>query len=126
MLLKPAVMAAILAGVAVVAFVVGWAVENWRKSGAIEKLRGENALLVAAGGKCAIDVKNTRAAMEALADAANRRIQEAEEAMRQAEPAAQERSQTILRIKALPPVPIDKQCEAIQAEQAAYVAERRK
>lgn len=119
------VIAAIVAGMLFVSFGTGFAIENWRKGAEIERLKGQNELLQSAGGKCATDIKNVRAAMQAIAAEADERVHQAEEAMNKVEPQVKERTVTITKIKTLPPVPLDQQCEAIKEEQTEYVAWRR-
>jgi hypothetical protein len=129
LLLKPAVMPWIRAGIVLVlalgAVGAGWAIENWRKGAELEKLRGENTLLKAAGDKCREDVRNVRTAMQALMQEADKRELQALEAMRKVEPEVKTRTVTITKIKELPPVPLNMQCEAIKEEQIEYVQMRR-
>jgi len=124
MLLNPWILAGALGGVVLVSFGGGFAVENWRKGAEIEKLKGENSLLLSVGGKCQADVRQVREAMQALKDETARMKKEAEEAMRQAEPEVIERARTITKIKTLPTVKLDMQCEAVKHEQVEYVRRR--
>lgn len=126
LLLKPAVMAAILAGVVVLAFGAGWMVEGWRKGRVIERISGENTLLETAQRKCTIDVHNARQAVGEITRQVEQLEKLADQAMREAEPQVLERKATITRIRALPAVDAAKQCEAVMLEQAAYVRDRRK
>ena len=100
--------------IALVSFAGGFAVEHWRQGAEVEKLAGEKLLLVAAGDKCAADIENARSSMYSLAKELEERKEQAEEAMRRAEPGVQERIVTITKIKALPQVEAESQCEAIR------------
>jgi hypothetical protein len=53
------------------------------------------------------------------------RERQAQESMKEAQPQVEKRTAIITRIKALPAVPLDQQCEAIKQEQIEYVRERR-
>lgn len=125
LLIKPVVLAIVIAVSSAVSFGVGWAVENWRKGAELEKLRGENTLLSTASGKCELDVKNARAAMLALTAEAEERAKQAEDAMKQVQPKVETRSAIITKIKTMPVIAPDAQCEAIKQEQIDYVAWRR-
>jgi hypothetical protein len=127
--LKPALKAWICAGIilvlALVAVGAGWVIEHWRTGAEMEKLRGENTLLKAAGDKCREDVRNVRTAMQTLMQEADKRELQALEAMRKVEPEVKTRTVTITKIKELPPLPLNMQCEAIKEEQIEYVQMRR-
>ena len=125
LLISPALIAVIVAITSAVSFAGGRAVENWRKGAEVEKLRGYNKLLSTAGGKCEADVRNIRQAMQAIQAEAEDRAMIAEEAMRQAEPEVKQRTVTITKIKEMPVVALNMQCEAIEQEQAEYVAWRK-
>lgn len=125
LLISPALIAVIVVVASAVSFGAGWAVESWRKGAELEKLRGENTLLSTAGGKCEADVRNIRQAMQAVQDEAEERARLAEEAVKQAQPKIETRTRVITQIKTLPPVALNMQCEAIEQEQAEYVAWRK-
>jgi hypothetical protein len=116
--------AAMLLGVAVLAFAGGFAVADWRKSGELEKSRSESKLLTASNGKCKEDVQNVNAVVEAMILEAGDRERKAQEAMKQTEPVVEKRKATITRIRALPAVKPAMQCEAITQEQISYVQAR--
>ena len=123
--ITPLITVAVLAGTALVSFGAGYVVENWRTSADIERLQGQNTLLQTSAGKCEADIQNVRAAMMAIETASKERVRQAEEAMIQSEPEVRERTVTITKIKELPVVAPDEQCEAIRTEQIKYVKDRR-
>jgi hypothetical protein len=116
--------AGMLLAVAVLAFGGGFAVADWRKSGELEKSRSESKLLTASNNRCAADVQNVNAVVEAMILEAGDRERKAQEAMKQTEPIVEKRKATITRIRALPAVKPDMQCEAMSQEQIAYVQAR--
>jgi len=122
---SPAILGAILGAVALVAFGAGFALESWRTGAQIEKLKGENTLLTSFNDNCAADVQNVKTAMAALMQATDEIEIQAAEMMKKAEPQVKKRTATITRIKALPSVPVDMQCEAIKEEQKEYVQARK-
>lgn len=124
-LVKPAILAVVVAISSAVAFAAGYLVSNWRDGAQIERLSGQNKMLETVSGKCETDVKNIRGAMQAIQAEAEERVRQAEEAMNKIDPQVKERTVTITKIKTLPPVPMDQQCEAIKEEQTEYVAWRR-
>jgi hypothetical protein len=124
-MLSTEVLAAIISGVAVVAFGGGFMISDWRSDGEIEKLRADSQLLQSANRHCLADLKTVNTAVNNMIDAAAQRERNAQEAMREVQPQLERRKATITRIRSLPPVPVDRQCEAIQTEQIAYVQERR-
>lgn len=125
LLIKPVVLAIVIAVASAVSFGVGWAVENWRKGAELEKLRGDNAILSSTNSRCEADIRNARAAVRAIQAEAEDRARIAEEAMRQTEPEVKQRTVTITKIKEMPVVALNMQCEAIEQEQAEYVAWRK-
>lgn len=125
MLPLPAMLAIAAAVIAVLSFGGGFAVADWRANGKIEKIQGTNNQLTDANSKCAADIKNAQTAMQAMTAVSIEREKQAQEAQQQAQPQVQERRATITRIKALPTVALDMQCEAIKQEQIDYVIARR-
>lgn len=123
--LSPAIAIGIAIAIALLSFGGGFAIADWRMSGKVEKLQGNNNLLSDANSKCAVDVQNAQTAMQAMTAVSQERERQAQESMRQAQPQVEQRTATITRIRALPPVPLDQQCEAIKQEQIAYVKGRR-
>lgn len=123
--IKPWIITVAVAVASAISFAAGYVASNWHDGAQIERLKGQNELLQSAGGKCAADIKNVRTAMQAIAAEADERVRQAEEAMNKIEPQVKERTVTITKIKTLPPVPPDQQCEAIKEEQTEYVAWRR-
>ncbi len=124
-MLSTELLAAIISGVAVLAFGGGFMVSDWRSDGEIEKLRADSTLLKSANSRCATDLKTVNSAVNAMIDAAAQRERQAAEAMEQVRPQVEQRRATITRIRNLPAVPEPGQCEAIKAEQIAYVQARR-
>lgn len=125
MLPAPGIIAAILGAVALVSFGGGFLVSDWRSGGEIENLKGTNTVLQTVNGKCAADVQNAAIAMAAMKHAAQELERQAANSMREAEPHVERRTATITKIKALPSVAPDQQCEAIKREQIEYVQKRR-
>lgn len=125
LLIKPAVRAVIFAVLFAVAFVSGFVAANWRNGSQIQRLQGQNTVLSGANDQCAANVKNARAAVEAVRREAEERVKQAEEAIREAQPRIETRTAVITKIKELAPVAIDAQCEAIKREQVQYVTWRR-
>lgn len=123
--LSPAIAIGIAVAIAVLSFWGGFAIADWRMSGEVERVKGQNNQLTDANGKCAADIQNVQAAMQAMTAVSQERERQAQESMRQAQPQVEQRTATITRIRALPSVPLDEQCEAIKQEQIAYVRERR-
>lgn len=124
-LASPAILAVALGVAMAFAFGGGFALSDWRSSGTIEKLKGDKALLAAANGRCASTVENAAKAMKELQNAVAERERQARQSMQQAQPQVEQHQAVITRIKALPKVPLDQQCEAIRREQVAYVQGRR-
>jgi hypothetical protein len=123
--LSPAITIIIAIAIVVLSFGGGFAVADWRKSGQLEDLRGKNNQLVDANDRCAGDIKSAKAAMQAMTAVSQERERQAQESMKEAQPQVEKRTAIITRIKALPAVPLDQQCEAIKQEQIEYVRERR-
>lgn len=124
-MLSPGITAIVIGVMALLAFAGGFAVADWRKSGELEKVRSESKLLTASNQKCTEDVRNVNAVVQEMLDAAIEREQKAVEAMKEAEPIAKRHTAKIIKIRSLPAVPLDMQCEAITQEQIAYVQTRR-
>ena len=125
MISSPAIIAIVLAVFVTLAFSGGFAVSNWRASGEIQRLNSSNAVLAAANDKCATDIQDVRKAMDVVTAAAEVREKAAKVSMVVATRTADTHTAKAKQIKALPPVKIDKQCEAIQLEQIEYVRERK-
>jgi hypothetical protein len=98
---------------------------HWKDSGKITRLESDNSILKTDNGRCVTDIATVRKAMDAMTNVAAERERQAVEAQQQAQPQVKQRLTTITRIRALPPVPIDMQCEAIKQEQMEYVQARR-
>lgn len=125
LLASPTVLAIIFGVAVIAAFGGGFALADWRMSGKVERLNGDNALLKQANGRCASNIQAAAKAVSDLQAAVAERERQAEQSMQQAQPQVEQRKAVITRIKALPSVPVDQQCEAIKREQVAYVRERR-
>ena len=125
MISSPAIIAIVLAVFVTLAFSGGFAVSNWRASGEIQRLNSSNAVLSAVNDKCATDIQDVRKAMDAVTAAAAERQKAAEVSMVVATRTADVHTSKAKQIKSMPPIQIDKQCEAIRMEQIDYVRERR-
>ena len=98
---------------------------HWKASGTIAKLSSDNSILKTDNGRCVTDIASVRKAMDAMTAVSQERERQAVEAQQKAQPQVEQRRATITRIKALPAVPVDEQCEAIKQEQIDYVIARR-
>ena len=116
--------AAIIGGVAVAAFAGGFFIADWKADGEIERLKGSSALLTSANGKCSADLASVNTAVKNIMAEAIARERQAQEAMTQVQPEIERRTAKIIKIRSLPAVKLDMQCEAIEHEQIAYVASR--
>jgi hypothetical protein len=123
-MITPGITAIVIAVLAAVAFGGGFALADWRVSGQIARLNANNAILSAANLQCATDIQTARSAMAAIMAAAAAKEKRAEEAQRAAEPQAKQHTIRAKRYLALPPVPMNMQCEAIKQEQMLYVQGR--
>jgi hypothetical protein len=123
-MLSPAITAIIIGVVAALAFGGGFAIADWRKSGELERARSESKLLTASNNKCAEDVHNVNTAVQEMLNTAIDRERKAAQAVKEAEPVIEKRKAAITRIRALPAVRLDMQCEAITQEQIIYVQAR--
>jgi|SRR5687768_371732 len=121
----PAIAAIVIGVTAIAGFGGGFMVSDWRSGERIAKLEGTNSVLTSVNRQCETNVRNVHAAMAALTQAAEDLERQALAAMRQAEPEVKKRTATITKIKALPTVSPDGQCEAIKREQIEYVQMRR-
>lgn len=124
-MISPAITAIIIAVLAVIAFVGGFAVSDWRSAAEIRRINSDNALLSASNNKCASDVQSARIAMDALTAASATREKNAALAMRNAGAAAAKHVGRAKDIHSLPAVAPQNQCEAIAREQAEYIRTRR-
>lgn len=120
-----ATIAAIIAAVAFVSFGAGYAVESWHLGKNMEKLKGENTLLIQANDRCAGDIANAKTAMQQILTDTRQREQQAADAMQKAQPQVEQRQAVITKIKSKPEVALNMQCEAIKLEQIEYVKGRK-
>lgn len=125
MISSPAIAAIVIAVIAALAFSGGFAVSDWRSAAEIQRLNSNNAILSSANDKCATDIQSVRMAMDALKAASARRERDAAIAMRRAAKAAAKHTGKAGKIRSLPPVAPEHQCEALAREQLAYVKGRR-
>ena len=124
-MISPAITAIIIAVLAAVAFIGGFAVSDWRSAAEIRQLNSDNALLSASNNKCASDIQSVRAAIAGLTTASMSREKNAAAAMQQAGTAAAKHVSRAKDIRSRPPVAPQYRCEAITREQAAYIQTRR-
>ena len=124
-MISPTILAVVIAIFAGLSFTGGFVVSDWRSAARIQKLSSEITVLTAANGKCATDIKNAETAMTVITEAAKERERQATKSMEQAQPQVEQRMAVIRRIKVLPTVAPDQQCEAIKQEQIVYVNGRR-
>ena len=87
-MISPAITAIIIAVLAAVAFIGGFAVSDWRSAAEIRQLNSDNALLSASNNKCASDIQSVRAAIAGLTTASMSQGKNAAAAMQQAGTAA--------------------------------------
>lgn len=125
MISTSAITAVVIAVIAALAFSGGFALSDWRMALQIQRLNSNNAVLSAANDKCATDTQSVRRAMETLTAATAAREKNAASAMRSAAMAAAKHTNNVKKIRALPPVAPEKQCEVIGTEQIKYVQSRR-
>jgi hypothetical protein len=123
--LSPAISIAIAIAIFLVGLGGGALVMHWKDSGKITRLESDNSILKTDNGRCVTDIATVRKAMDAMTAVAAERERQAVEAQQQAQPQVEQHRATITRIRALPPVPMDMQCEAIKQEQIEYVTARR-
>jgi len=110
----------------------GWKTQGWRmgaqlevERGKVAKLQAENAVYAGANARCAVDVVAVQKAVKGVVDEGLRIAEQARVAMdRAAKTSAGHlgRAETILQ--QLPVAP-ERWCEAIMAEQRAYIDQRR-
>jgi hypothetical protein len=124
-MISPAITAIIIAVLAALAFVGGFAVSDWRSAAEIRRLNSDNALLSASNNKCAEDIQSVRTAMDALIATSATREKNAAAAMRNAGAAAAKHVRRAEDIRSLAPVASQHHCEAIAREQADYIRTRR-
>jgi len=110
----------------------GWTVNGWRLGtqvakleGRLEALIGENARVLAANQRCAIDVHAVNLAVAGIAKASDDLTRSANTAMAKADTAAGKLTASAADILARAPPAPGKECATIDAEQRAYVRERR-
>ena len=125
MISTPAITAIVIAVLVALAFSGGFALSDWRMASRIQQLNSNNAVLSAANDRCATDIQSAHMAMDALTAAAATREKAAAKGMRGAATAAAEHTSNDKKIRSLPPVTPDKQCEVISTEQVKYVRSRR-
>src|SRR5688500_5662676 len=124
--LTPTLAAIITIAIVVFSFSAGFTVESWRKGAEVTRLKSDNSVLTSANDNCVKDIASVKQAITAMTAVAAERARQAVEAMKQIQPEVQVHAARITRIKALPEVAINMQCEAIKQEQIEYVKERRK
>ena len=125
MISTPAITAIIIAVLVALAFSGGFALSDWRMASRVQQLNSNNAVLSAANDRCATDIQSAHMAMDALTATAAAREKDAAKAMRGAATAAAEHAGNARKIRSLPPVKPEKQCEVISVEQLKYVRSRR-
>ena len=99
-------------------------VSNWRAASEIQRLSSSNAVLSAANGKCAADIRSAHEAMDAVKEASIRREKDAAIAMRGAAKVAAKHTRRAKKTRFLPPVAPEYQCEVVVQEQIEYVKSR--
>lgn len=124
-MISPAITAIIIAVLTALAFGGGFAVSDWRDGRTVEKLQSDNAVLRAANDKCSADVQQVKKAVQAMESVAAERERQAAEQMQDTIPLVKQHQARITKIKALPAVKPEMQCEAIIQEQIEYVKTRR-
>ena len=124
MISSPAIIAIVLAVFVTLAFSGGFAVSNWRASGEIQRLTSSNAVFSAANDKCATDIAEVKKSIAVVTAAAAERQKAAAVSMVVASKTADVHTAKAKQIKLMPPIQLDKQCEAIRMEQIDYVRER--
>lgn len=124
-MISPGITAIIIAVLTALAFGSGFAVSDWRDGRKVEQLQSDKAILRAANDKCETDVQRVKQAVQAMESVAAEREKQAAEQMQDAVPLVKQHQARITKIKALPPVKLDMQCEAIIQEQIEYVKTRR-
>ncbi len=120
-----AITVVVIAVIAALAFSGGFALSDWRMALQMQRLSSNNAVLSAANDKCATDTQSVRTAVETLTATTAAREKNAASAMRSAAMEAAKHSSNVKKIRALPPVAPEKQCEVIGKEQIKYVQNRR-
>jgi hypothetical protein len=123
-MISPTILAIVIAVFAGLAFTGGFAVSDWRSASRIQRLNSENAMLSAANDKCTVDIQSVNKAMNELAASSARREKEAARAIRRAEADAARHTNHAKKIRTLPPVKPEYQCEVIVKEQIEYVQKR--
>ena len=108
----------------VVGGIVGGVITHWKDGAKIERLTSSNAVLEEANTRCATDIAEARKSIAAVTAAAAVREKAAEVSMVVASKTADVHTAKARQIKALPPVQLDMQCEAIRMEQIEYVGSR--
>jgi outer membrane murein-binding lipoprotein Lpp len=125
-MISPAITAIVIGIIATLAFGGGFALSDWRDSRKVERLESDKAILQASNEKCGEDVKQVKQAVQAMESVAAEKERQAAEAMQETVPEIKQHKARITKIKALPPVKPEMQCEAIKQEQIQYVQARRK
>jgi len=121
-----AIAAAVIAAVAGAAgFTTGWTVNGWRLGARIERLQGENTVYAGANARCGVNVAEVKAAVAGIVKAADERAEQARKGIQKAEAAAVVHINRAAGIIQRPPVPPEKQCDSVRAEQIEYVRMRR-
>jgi hypothetical protein len=123
-MISPTILAVVIAIFTGLAFTGGFAVSDWRSASRIQQLNSENAILSAANDKCIVDIQSVKKAMDELTASSVRREKDAARAIRRAEADAARHTNHAKKIRTLPHVKPEYQCEAIVKEQIEYVQKR--
>jgi hypothetical protein len=123
-MISPAITAIIIAVLATLAFVGGFAVSDWRSAAEIRGLSSDNAILGAANQRCETDINAVRSGIKTITEAVGKREEAARAAMVNAETQVATHTRAAQATKAAPPVPQDQQCAAIEREQIEYIQKR--
>lgn len=123
-MISPAITAIIIAVLVALAFGGGFALADWRMALQVQRLNSDNAMLSVANDKCATDIQSVRTALQTLTATAAAREKNASQAMRRAAPVAAKHTGNARKVRSLPPVAPERQCEMISREQISYVESR--
>lgn len=111
----------------------GWTVNGWRLgtkvadlNTKVTALESENAVFEAANKRCGVNVAEVREAVTGIVKLADARDAAARAAMDKAAGAALGHLDTAREILNRPPVPPEKQCDTVRAEQKDYVRKRKR
>ncbi len=111
---------------------MGWTAENWRMSGKVATLTGDNKALklsndtyVAVNKQCAVNVADVKAAVNGIVNDAKKTNDRANAAMARVAGQADTHQRKASEALSRPPVPPAEWCLALQNEAAAYAKTRR-